>query len=139
MLDISRAVRSGTCPDDLHCREPGHIYKARWLTTANRILRLYISTSRPSTKFKEIVKHVLTVYIPMLFMIRMNKSIKDGSRHLFETIRRSRYLPSTYRTVIDVSIQQDAFFGLPKNILLSMMTDTRSNIRQDALNKILKA
>ena len=75
----------------------------------------------------------------MWFLIRINNSIKDGSRHLFEAIRLSRYLPPKYRTVVDASIAHNAFFAFPENVLLSMMTDPRSDIRKEALDKILKA
>ena len=60
-------------------------------------------------------------------------------RHLFEAIRRSRYLAPKYRAVVDSSIQTNGFFALPENILLSMVTDPGPDVRKDALNKILRA
>ena len=139
LLEISKAIRSGTCPDELRLRNPGRIHKACWLTTANRILRLFISTKTPCAKMRELVRYLLSVYVPMWFSIRKNHSIADGTRHLFETIRRSRYLPVKYRTVVDNSIARNAYFAMPENILLSMMTDHRPAVRKEALNKILKA
>lgn len=35
MLEISRVIQSGICPDDLSVHDPGPICHARWLTTAN--------------------------------------------------------------------------------------------------------
>ena len=83
--------------------------------------------------------YMLRVYVPLWFLIRMNSSIKDGSRHLFEPIRRSRYLPIKYRNVVDHSVSRNAFFALPEIMLLGMMTDQRPHIRKDALNKIIQA
>ncbi|CAH0562965.1 unnamed protein product [Brassicogethes aeneus] len=40
LLDICKAVSSGVCPTGLGGRSPGKLSHARWLTTANRILRL---------------------------------------------------------------------------------------------------
>lgn len=118
---------------------PGKMNKARWLTTANRILRLYIATKKPTKKFIEIVTFILTVYVVMQYRIRTQSSIADGPRHVFDTIHRSRYLPRKYQAVVHSSIQTNAFFALPENILLAMMTDRRFSVRQDALNKILTA
>ncbi|GBM32588.1 hypothetical protein AVEN_195550-1 [Araneus ventricosus] len=47
LLDICTAIRSGVGSSDLAKRQPGTLNLARWLTTANRILTLYISTSNP--------------------------------------------------------------------------------------------
>ncbi|GBM40424.1 hypothetical protein AVEN_122638-1 [Araneus ventricosus] len=46
LLDICTTISSGVGFSDLVKRQPGTWNLARWLTTANRILRLYISTSR---------------------------------------------------------------------------------------------
>ena len=41
--------------------------------------------------------------------------------------------------IIDAVISRNAFFALPENILLSMISDEQISIRQDALKKILEA
>lgn len=46
--DICCAISSGEFSEQLANRSPGKLNHARWLTTANRILRLYVSTSKPS-------------------------------------------------------------------------------------------
>ncbi|GBO32541.1 hypothetical protein AVEN_85776-1 [Araneus ventricosus] len=75
----------------------------------------------------------------MQYSVRTQSSIADGSRHEFQTIYRSRYLPRKYQAVIHSSIQANAYFALPENVLLAMMADSRLAVRQDALNKILSA
>ncbi|GBM10892.1 hypothetical protein AVEN_42144-1 [Araneus ventricosus] len=47
LLDICIAIRSGVGSSDLAKRQPGTLNLARWLTTANRILGLYIPTPNP--------------------------------------------------------------------------------------------
>ncbi|GBO33590.1 hypothetical protein AVEN_230193-1 [Araneus ventricosus] len=47
LLNICTALRSGVGSSDLAKHQPGTLNLARWLTTANRILTLYISTSIP--------------------------------------------------------------------------------------------
>ncbi|KAE8741984.1 hypothetical protein FOCC_FOCC012463 [Frankliniella occidentalis] len=70
---------------------------------------------------------------------QFHNSIKDGSRHLFDTIRRTRYLPANPRKVVDASIQQNSYFAFPENILLSMMTDEEPGVRKLSLDRILEA
>ena len=48
MYEIHRAVVSGECSPDLARRNPGKMVHSRWLTTANRLLRLYVSEESPS-------------------------------------------------------------------------------------------
>ena len=75
----------------------------------------------------------------MWFAIRCNSSIKDGPKHLFNTIQQSRYLPKKYLRVVDATIARNAFSAFPENILISIMTDERREVRLDALRKILQA
>ena len=44
-------IKTGIAPERYSTRSLGRIHNARWLTTANRILRLYISTLDPSDIF----------------------------------------------------------------------------------------
>ncbi|GBO46904.1 hypothetical protein AVEN_65118-1 [Araneus ventricosus] len=53
LLDISNAIILGHCPEDFANRDPGPLSHSRWLTAANRVLRLYISSSDPSGNLKE--------------------------------------------------------------------------------------
>lgn len=139
LLQICKAIKSGFCSLELSLKPPGTLNHSRWLTCANRILRLYVSTSEPSDELITIVNYLLNVYVPQWFSIRKNKSIKHGSRHFFEQIRLSRYLPENQRSVVDAAISRNSFFALPENILLSMMVDEDHEVRSLALQKILFA
>ncbi|GBN61474.1 hypothetical protein AVEN_263397-1 [Araneus ventricosus] len=50
LLEICTAISFGDGSSDLVKRQTGTLNLARWLTTTNRILRLYISTSDQSNK-----------------------------------------------------------------------------------------
>ena len=139
LFKICQAIQSGTCSEELSASEPGTLNHARWLTCANRILRSYISEPKPSEGLKLLVEFILKVYASQWFSIRKNKSVKDGSRHFFKTIELTRYLPSDYLEVVNESIRRNAYFAMPENILLSMMTDEDVNVRQEALTKIIDA
>ena len=62
---ICTAVINGQCPQDLSLRNPGAINHSRWLTTGNRILRLYIGSEKPSHELMTLAKFVIRVYAPM--------------------------------------------------------------------------
>ncbi|KAK2577112.1 hypothetical protein KPH14_011880 [Odynerus spinipes] len=51
----------------------------------------------------------------------------------------SRYLPENLKSVIDAVIERNSFFVHPENLLVSMLFDTRSHIRELSLKRILKA
>lgn len=86
LLEITNAVSSGHCPLALSKRAPGAMNHSRWLTTANRLLRLYVATADPSDSLKTLARYVVTVYAQMWFSIKSKPSCKDGSRHLWQTI-----------------------------------------------------
>ncbi|KAK2578323.1 hypothetical protein KPH14_012624 [Odynerus spinipes] len=112
---------------------------SRWLTTANRILTLYVATTNPSYNLKTLVEYVMKVYAPVWFSIKMQSSFKDGAKHIFKMISFSRYLPENLKSVIDAVIERNSFFAHPENLLVSMLFDTRSHVRELSLKRILKA
>ncbi|GBM52528.1 hypothetical protein AVEN_230560-1 [Araneus ventricosus] len=67
-------------------KNPGKLSHVRWLTTANRLLRLYISIREPSEKFKEISRFIMKVYSPMWFYIKCHPTIMKAPVHLHRTI-----------------------------------------------------
>ena len=67
---MCQIINDGTCPDAMTNAEPGHLSHARWLTTANRILRVYISSDQPSNELDILVRFVVIVYAPSWFDIK---------------------------------------------------------------------
>ena len=87
LLDIYKAVSGGSCSSSLAARNPGKMVHSRWLTTANRFLGLYVSTSEPSSILIKIVQFIMTVYVPVWFNIKKNSSFIEGAKHFFEMMR----------------------------------------------------
>ena len=139
LFDLCTAVSGGVCPVEHSLRNPGLINHSRWLTTANRILRLYVATRSPSDELKTLVTFIVTVYAPAWFEIKNAPSCKDGARHVHSTILKSRYLTDELKKVVDPVIQRNAFFSHPENLLLAMLTDERPDIRELALRRIVKS
>ncbi|GBN76607.1 hypothetical protein AVEN_207599-1, partial [Araneus ventricosus] len=86
LLHICTTICSGVCSSNLAKRQPGTFNLVRWLTTANRILRFYISISDPSNELLTLIVFILRVYAHSLFRIKVHHSIKDGARHLWHFI-----------------------------------------------------
>lgn len=63
--DMCQAIKIGECSFDLSQRDPGKMAHSRWLTTANRILRLYVGTENPSPNLKTLTEFILKVYARM--------------------------------------------------------------------------
>lgn len=139
LFDVCQAVASGQCSNTLSKREPGTLSHSRWLTTANRILRLYMATNSPSQNLCTLAEYIMKVYAPMWFTIKIHHSCKDGSKHVFQTIKKSRYLSAEIKAVIDPVIQRNGYFGNPENILIAMLTDDRYFIRELGLHRIMAA
>lgn len=139
LYDITSAVISGECSPDLSNRSPGKMSHARWLTKANRILRLYVSTEIPTNELKQLATFVVKVYAPIWFEIKLNPTCKDGARHFWKLVFYSRYLPQELKSVVDPVIKRNAFFAHPENLLLSMLSDEQKHVRELAARRILKA
>lgn len=136
---ICEAIKNGQCPQNLASMNPGKMSHSRWLTTANRILRLYISTVDPSNNLRLLSHFIVKVYATVWFSTKSKPTIQFGSRHLWQTVYLTRQFPDTVKTVVDKVIATNAYFGHPENILVAMLTDERPHIKELALRRILKA
>lgn len=139
LLEISEAIKSGECPKDLSIRDPGPLSHSRWLTTANRALRLYISQENPTAEFQEIVIFILKSYMPMWFCIKKTKLFTDGPKLVHQCIETSRYLKDELKAVIDPVIERNGFFAHPEHVMITMTQDPRKHIRELGLRRIIKA
>lgn len=139
LYKICQAIGTGNCPKNLEERNPGKMAHSRWLTTANRLLRLYVATKDPSKNLQIIVEFVVKVYSRMWFEIKTNPYLEYGARHLFTTISVSRKLPKILQPIIKKVIQDNGYFAHPENILIAMLTDTRNHIRELAVKRILQS
>ena len=107
LYGICNGISKGTISSSLAQREPGKMAHSRWLTTANRILRLYISTENPSYNLKILTEYVMKVYAPTWFEIKIRPSCRHGSSHFFGIIKKSRFLPEELKKVVDAVLQRN--------------------------------
>lgn len=133
------AVNNGVCDEHLASIKPGPVNKARWLTTAGRILRLYITKKNPPLYLCKLAAFVVKVYAPFWFLVKSQPLAIHGSRHVFKYISWIRGLPEDVQEVIRPTIENNAYFFHPENVLLSMITDPNHLTRSEGYEKILDA
>lgn len=140
LLEMCKAISNGHCPEELAKRSPGKLSHARWLTAANLILRLYVSTRKPSQNLKLLVNYIMKVYAAMVFNIKYKPSIiTHGAVHFAELVKYSRCMPEKVRSIIDPIIKRNAYFAHSENVLLAMLDDDRQFIRELAYHRIVQA
>lgn len=67
LFDICTSISAGNVSHRLAARTIGPMSKARWVTTACRILRVYIAEENPSQILCILAQYVMLVYAPTLY------------------------------------------------------------------------
>jgi hypothetical protein len=123
----------------LQMAQPGNLNHSRWLTKANRILRLYMSETAPSEPLMRIVKFIVNFYGPSWFYIKTHSSCQDGARNIFYMLQLLQDLDPSDQEIIFPVIQNNNYFSHPENILLAAVGDDDEEIRKFATEKIITA
>ena len=139
LLRIYNAVKIGSVDESLAMTEPGNISHARWLTMANRFLRLYVASSEPSDELLRIVTYIMRAYVPTWFSIKREESIFKGSKHYYGLIRRCQSLDNETKEIVFPVIQNNAYFAHSECVLLTMLVDENPTLRKLACSRIQKA
>lgn len=61
LYEICQSIINGSCTEELARHSPGKMAHPRWLTTANRIQRLYVSSENPSPALKMLTTFIVQV------------------------------------------------------------------------------
>ena len=133
------AVSKGQVPINLAKLAPGKMAHARWLTTANRIMRLYVSTIDPSESLQLIANYVAMVYAPGWFQVKLHSRVVDGPKNLHKILKLCCTLSDDATEIIRPVVQRNAFFAHSENVLLAMINDERPYIRELGWRRIVKA
>ena len=111
LYEMCRGIIGGEILPDLALCEPGALNHARWLTLANRILRKYVSTAKPSSKLKRLVNAIIKFYAPSWFHIKTHPHCKDGPKNLLKMIQLSKNLNADEQKVAHKTIQRNKFYA----------------------------
>lgn len=139
LMQLGKAVNNGKCDERLSIARIGKIHKARWITTSSRILRLYMSTTRPSVKFRKMVTFIMKVYIPIWLHIKYRPFCTSGSIHFYQIVEncRSSDVSEDVFNVVCETLNNNPFFAHSENVLLAMLVDEDKLIRNSAIETIM--
>ena len=140
---IAQVIRSGEIDWDLVYCQIGPVVHSRWLTTACRFCRLYISKhefkGKDLTNLKLIVHWIVTVYLPTWFQIKCNPRLVDGPKHILYQIQLIRaFVSKKVQAIIFPYVETGAWQAHSEIVLLSCLCDDDVNLRKFAVNKILE-
>ena len=146
LLEMSLACQSGHSAFlskeglALARRSPKCLNHSRWLTRANRVLRLYVSSQNPPPSLSRMVFIILNGYAFNWFLIKKNDGFLNGSKSFFEMVRGyQEILTLDEQDIIEPVLSRNNFFGNPENVLISMLYDNSKSIRKKAVAAILEA
>ena len=100
MFEASIAVKSGYFPITLANMKPGKLHNVRWLTLANRILRLYVSTVKASKELCDIVYFLLNLYVLAWFFLKQHWKCVDRPKNLHYIASLICLLPPSVKDMI---------------------------------------
>ena len=138
---ISQAIRTGDLPTDLALLEIGPVSHSRWLTTANRLCRMWVSEhglkGKDLINLRYIVEFIVGVYYPCWFAIKVKHSWVEGPRHVLLQLQ---LLQKQNKVVVDAvlpTIKRSAWFAHSEMILQSLLCSEDREERGAAIQKIL--
>ena len=130
---LGLAVQTGVVPPDVAAATIGPPLHARWLTTAARDIRLYMSTARPTMAFKEIICLLVNLYVPNYFNIKQHSHCQNGAKNLFNIIELARELSVGSQQTVERVLQDNSYWAHPENIVIGMLADENEVIRRKAV------
>ena len=86
-----------------------NLSSVRWLSCATRILRVYISTERPSYILERMVNYIVYVYGQVWLQAKHNPSLTNGSFHLHQEISLvEKHCTEAEKEILRPSIQRNS-------------------------------
>ena len=133
------AVTSGNISKKLAETRCGPLNHARWLTTANRIMKLWMSchnlTTQEKSNLKSVVQWIVCCYYPIWFFIKCNSSFLNGPYHVLKQVQYMKLLSYEIQEIVKVSIQRNCYWAHSENILQTLMSIETKSDREFAVKK----
>ena len=143
MYKITKMIITGELDYDVMKQVIGPLNHSRWLTTACRLCRLWISKHglRRNTKtfqsLKIIVSYIVSVYVPSWFEVKCKPNIIHGPDHMLNSVMLvERYCTAEVKAVVQPVMQRGAWHAHSENMLLAMIGSEDQSRRQFAIDKI---
>ena len=124
----------------------GPMSKCRWLTTATRFLRLWISDKESRSldeeeeaNLKLVVEFIVKVYLPSWFYIKQNSKFYLGPGNLLHYLKLLSYWERSdeLSDIIIKSLSNNSYWGAPDKILGFLLSSEHQSDQETAVNIIL--
>ena len=125
--------------DDLVGQTIGPLVSSRWNTGGNRVMCKYTRTRRPSKGLIGLTKAVLNLYLPGWFQFKCFPHIQEGARNYFFLLELSKDLVKEDMTIAQRVLQDNSFWAHSENLVISMLSDQREEVRRKGVLRILQA
>ena len=139
---IVNAIRSGVIPNRLACLEIGPVSHSRWLTTACRFCRIWVSVhgmkGKNLTNLRMIVEFVVGVYFPNWFNIKVKHSWINGPEHFLFLLDLLRSQKKKVVEIVMPTVKRSAWYAHSESILQYMLASGDRDMRKYAVQKILE-
>ena len=138
---IHEAIRTGKISARLASLEIGPVNHSRWLTTANRFLRIWCSKHRLKGKnlanLQQIIEYIMRVYLPNWFNTKIKHHWIQGPNHVLFQLQTTRSLSLETQEMLRDHIQRSAWYSHSESILQSMLCSEQEEERRWGVNRII--
>lgn len=139
---IVTAIQTGRLPPSLALLEVGPVSHSRWLTTALRFCRLWISKHNLRGKALEtlrlITEFVVGVYIPTWFYVKVRSKWVEGPRHILYQLECLRSQRKEVLSTVMPTVQRSAWYAHSEAVLQAMLCSDEEEERREAVERIIK-
>ena len=143
LYEIVKIIRTGTINERLIKQKIGPVDHSRWLTTANRLCRLYISKHDLDAvdleKLETIVSFIIYHYAVMWFQIKCYNKVYDGPRNALKNLSvLNKYAPKQVLDIVRATVNRGSWHAHSENVLYSLLCSDKKDDRLFAVKQILK-
>lgn len=139
---ITKAIHTGKLPKSIANLEIGPVSHSRWLTTANRLCRIWVSKhglrGKALKNLQSIVEFVVAVYFPCWFKIKVNHSWIEGPRHILYQLRQIRSQQQTVKDIVLPVVQRSAWYAFPELVIQTLICSPDPEERKAGVETIMK-
>lgn len=140
---LASIIVGGEVDANLLTLKPGPISHARWLTTANRFMRIYVGKHGLTGKEKKdltlIVTFIVTCYYVIWFDIKCHPTTVAAPGIVFKQMQIVKHhLPKAVQEVVKSRVADSAWYAHPEHLLLHLLASQDEENRRFAVKKILE-
>ena len=133
---------TGVLLENLINFEIGPVSHSRWLTTANRFCRLWVSFHFLAKKnFKNlrlIIEFIFGVYYPCWFQIKVKHFWLDGPRLVLFQLKQLKYKKEEVIAFVKKTVKRSAWFAFGECIIQTLLCSNDEEERKLGVQKVLE-